>query len=466
MKRRDSFKKQFTQLRRQLFAVAVVACCATMAFSYAHSANATPGSPGVPEAPTVVYNEDFQNTPSYAPVLLTSYTGASGMTYTANAKWLTACNGEVIAFNTDDSAFASSNCSVGDGGSGSGTNLTKAFDQVRRMAHALGSLNGATSPATNKALTAYTDYGNIYADPGANLVQFQTQSTISLPGGTRKFLISRVDSAAVNCTAPDTEQGKLVFYLLDGGTPRRVNQSPINVCTDTDATSYTPPTLNTNGALGPSNDAVLAGRIITDTALLSNTTTIGVRMVNQEGSGQGNDNALDNIQIEDASPKLDKSFNPVSVPVGSTSRMTFTVTNTSDLLAKPGWSFSDTLPENVVVAEAPNATSDCPNYAIGYPNNKKVVNYSGDLSAGQVSCTLSIDVTSAVAGTYTNGPSNLSDVVGLQPPADADVTFTPKAPDTGRAAINTSTYLLTGLVATVLVGLALGRKKLLQLVRR
>ena len=160
---------------------------------------------GTPDAPTVLFTENFQNTSNYNRVLLTSYTGSSGMTYTANGAWLTNCNGEILAFNSPDSEFDNSNCSVGNGGSGSGTNLTGAFDQVRRMAYAMGQLNNINDPATNKALTAYTDYGNLYADPGADLVQLQTQNFISLPAGSRRFVISNVDIAAVHCTFRGTD---------------------------------------------------------------------------------------------------------------------------------------------------------------------------------------------------------------------------------------------------------------------
>lgn len=41
-----------------------------------------PGMPGSP--PTPVFTEDFQNRQSALPVRLDGYTGASGMTYTAN----------------------------------------------------------------------------------------------------------------------------------------------------------------------------------------------------------------------------------------------------------------------------------------------------------------------------------------------------------------------------------------------
>lgn len=414
------------------------------AVSLRTAASAAPGSPGVPEAPTVIFHEDFEHNPSAGPVALTSYTGSSGMGYTASAPWLTNCNGEVLFFAMNDSEFANSNCSVGDG-----TNVTMAFDAVRRLAYALGTLSSST-PGNNRALTAYTDAGNVYVSPGANLTQLETANPITLPTGVHRFVISRVDAAAINCTWSGTVQHKMVFFLLDGSDVRQINQQPINACTDSSATTVTPPTLQSNGAIAANNGPIKVGSFSSDRALLSDTGSLRLRVVNQEGSGQGNDNAVDNLQLVDASPKLDKSFSPAKVSVGKTSRMTFTVTNTTDLLAKQGWSFSDALPAGLLVAEDPHSESDCPNYTIGSPSSRTRVDYSGDLSAGQVSCTLSLDVTSADAATYTNGPDNLSNVVGVHLPANANVTFVAAAPNTGfhRVAAHPISATLAALAAT------------------
>ncbi len=415
-----------------LFGLVIVTSVFTMSILSRHNtANASPGSPNVPETPTVIYAENFQNTSATGPVLLTNYNGLESMTYTANAAWLTNCNGEVLSFNTPDNEFANSNCSVGNGGANSGTNLTGAYDQVRRMAYAMGVLDGVADPATNKALTAYTDYGNLWADPGADLVQFETEGSVDLAGGIRRFVISQLDTASVNCTFDGTVQAQHVFYLLDGGTPRRINQDPINVCNHPNSETFTPPPLGSNGSGSTSSNEVLAARIFTDRAVLTNNTSVGLRMINEEGGGYGNDNALDNIQIADASPKLDKSFSPDVVPTGGTSRMIFTVTNTNDLLEKAGWSFTDTLPTSLVVANEPNIVTTCQNGEIVVSQDKKQVSYSGDSAAGQTSCTLTVSVTSKTANTYVNKPANISAIVGLQLPADAEITFTPGTPESG-----------------------------------
>lgn len=410
---------------------------------------AAPGSPGQPEAPVLIYDEDFENDHSTGPVALDDYEGSEDMTYTAASAWLNNCNGELLFFSMDDDEFDNSNCSVGDG-----TNTTTAFDAVRRLAHALGT-HGGTTATTNRALTAYTDNGASFVNPGADLVQFETEDRVSI--SSRRFVISGVDVAAINCSNPGTVQGKLAFYLLDGSDTRKINQTAINICTNSGASTLTPPSLQSNGALAANSGSIKVGTVLSDRALLSNSSSVGLRMVNEEGGGQGNDNAIDNIQMVDASPKLDKSFDPTTVEVGGLSRMTFTVTNTTDLLAKNGWSFTDTLPTDLMVADDPNVETDCPSGSVMGQPGSSTVSYAGNLSADMVSCTLSIDVTSDVAGTYSNGPGNLSEVVGLHLPADAEVTFVPKAPDAGKNNTPLKTALYASTAATG-AGLLIRRK--------
>src|SRR6478609_11490438 len=55
---------------------------------------------GVPAAPVVVYDEDFENgMAGLAPIRLPAYTGATGMTYTASPSWLAFCNGWVMDYD-------------------------------------------------------------------------------------------------------------------------------------------------------------------------------------------------------------------------------------------------------------------------------------------------------------------------------------------------------------------------------
>ena len=148
-------------------------------------------------------------------------------------------------------------------------------------------------------------------------------------------------------------------------------------------------------------------------------------MVNGQGAGSGNDSAFTNVRILDTTPQLDKSFSPTSVPQGGTSALTFTITNTTELAAKNGWSFADALPTGLTVA-GPAPTTTCPSGVVSASTGGSTVSVTGDLAAGMSSCTATVNVTSASVATYTNGPANVT-VTGLNPPGSTTVAFTPVA---------------------------------------
>ncbi|MFD7733989.1 hypothetical protein ACFV6F_26870, partial [Kitasatospora phosalacinea] len=360
----------------------------------AQPTNRAPGTPGVPQDPTVVYTEDFENAPADKPVRLTGYTGATGETYTAHANWLTGCNGWVLDNTATSSGYAPGIADCG--------NSANFWDQSRDLAAVLGRYNGTATPNQNQAVTAFT-----YNSPGANRVEFETVQPIPLPR-TNRFLAFSVNSAATNCSVSAPQ---LNFFLVDGATAVPASAKPLNPCTDPAAKSYT--------VDGKAYKAV--GRA-SDAPVLFAGSALGIRMTNANGSGTGNDAAFDDIKVLDVTPQVDKAFTPAVAPAGGTSTLVFTVTNTSDLAAKKGWSFTDTLPAGLTVAGPAPAATTCTNGKVSSDNGLGSVALSGDLTAGQSSCTLAVQVTAA-AGTYRNCAENIGDVVGVDLPGCAEVRF-------------------------------------------
>lgn len=133
---------------------AAIAGLPLLAATHARAAG-TPGTPGTPQPPVTLYTEGFENNIPGTPLPLTSYTGVTGMTYTADPAWLASCNGDIINYNM---TALPANCNAGPQG----------MVQLRTLAYGLGVLRGLSNPATNNALSAYTDKGNnTYVNPGA-----------------------------------------------------------------------------------------------------------------------------------------------------------------------------------------------------------------------------------------------------------------------------------------------------------
>ncbi|MEU7524299.1 hypothetical protein AB0A74_01035 [Saccharothrix sp. NPDC042600] len=351
-----------------------------------------PGTPGVPQAATVLLTEDFENAPTPTPRRLNTYVGANGQTYTADTPYLTNCNGNVVEFNSTN--LAASNCN--------GNNA--AFSGIRQMAHALGTFAGDSTPNDNHAVSGWT----LAAIPAGQTRALELAPQIPLAVAGR-FIIASVDVVALTCFSPP-----VYTIAVTSGTTTTTLGSSLNVCG-----SGVNSRLISTPAVGaaPARD-MRAATLTSDTAALVTGNTVGLTMRNLTTVAGGNDGSFDNLRIIDATPQLDKSF---SAPVGGTSTLTLTVTNTSELAAKPGWSFDDDLPTGMTAVGTPTTT--CPNGVASTSSGGARVTVSGDLTIGMASCTVTVSVRVSDPGTYTNGPSNITASAGLNPPADATVTF-------------------------------------------
>ncbi|KXF75793.1 hypothetical protein ATN84_17660 [Paramesorhizobium deserti] len=376
-----------------------MAASLAMLVAYGSSAKADPGTPGVPQAPLAIHTENLQNRPGPTPIVrLNGYAGTTGQAYTAHPNWLTACNGWIASANQPtDAAAQVADC----------VNQNN-WNRAQQLSWALGLYSGQSQTAArdNYSVSAYTA-GN----PGVGNVEFQTATNISFPTSNR-FLSFSVDVAAINCGA---SAPLLQFSLVDEGGNATPAGSQINACTS--ATTFNIPALGSVGATTAS-----AGTYASNGAVLISGASFGVRMVNNNGSGVGNDHAFDNITVLDATPQLDKEFGPTNLAVGGVSALTFTITNTSELGAKTGWSFTDALPVGLRVASDEISTT-CPAGVVTAPVGGSTIDVSGNLTAGMASCTATVPVTSSSAGTYTNDASNITSAVGINPPGGTSVTF-------------------------------------------
>lgn len=377
-------------------AVAVVACAAL-----APAAVAAPGSPGTPAAPVTVFNEGFGTGLTLGELISLEDYGTQN--YTAHADWLSAAagNGLIIDGTTSNADFLA-------GGYNDGTGA--AYDFLREMATKLGQLNGSSPANSNHAVTAYTA-----ANPGANLVEFRTETPLPLNAGGR-FLTISANVGVANCQA---QHPQLAFYLDDGGTETAVNTTALDPCPD-----------NVGGVVHATH--LQGGR-----AVLFAGDAVGVIMRNELGSGSGNDHAFDDIQVLDVTPQLDKEFadDGATLSPGDITDLVLTVTNTSELGVKTGWSFTDALPAGLKVAGV--VTHDCAAATVAAPTGAgSIAVTAGSLAAGAASCSITVPVSAAGAGTYENSAHNITSV-GLDAPGSTVVSYADDdddlaAPDTGE----------------------------------
>ena len=114
-------------------------------------------------------------------------------------------------------------------------------------------------------------------------------------------------------------------------------------------------------------------------------------------------------------------FSPSTIAQGGVSRLSYGLRNGAAVGAT-SISLSDTLPADVVVAGVPDASTTCGGGTVTAAAGGNQISYSGGAVAAGVSCTISVDVTSAVAGSYSNGPEAVTSSLGDSTPVQATLT--------------------------------------------
>jgi len=146
-----------------------------------------------------------------------------------------------------------------------------------------------------------------------------------------------------------------------------------------------------------------------------NNVTSNITGVFDDGSGTfvsitGNAASASTVVV--APPSISKAFVPALIGVNSTSTLSFIITNPAvNTVAETGVAVTDTLPANLVVATPNGLTGSCGGTVTATAGSGSVVLSSGSIAVNS-SCTFSVNVTSAVSGTYNNVSGPVSSTNG------------------------------------------------------
>ena len=396
---------------------------------------------------------------SIYPNLTVGYTGVYGETYTADPDWLprysiaaatnAGCDGWVLNQGSPQPTTDNPACNDGGGryvvynpqNSGAGGN---AWLYVTRMAGVLGMAQGAAAitNANNVVASLTMPNGNARENGSLQLgipnVSTATNPVTPVPG---HFYRASALFGAVHCSVDlgisggasgwvDPWEG--VYLVVNGVSPDLATLPttstvcPASVTGTGGSRDYTPPSSPLTfpvenfypyqdlGAAATHAGNVFVARVSSPVYQVPTSgplPTLGMEIHNNQSAFTANDVAFDAPMIEDVTPTLYKSFNPSqpessldgSIPVNGTGTLTFIIVNTSDLLEKTGWSFSDHLPNFVNIAAIPNVQTDCASGtgAVSViPSGWQITVTNGSIAAGVASCRISVDVTSASPGAY------------------------------------------------------------------
>lgn len=123
-----------------------------------------------------------------------------------------------------------------------------------------------------------------------------------------------------------------------------------------------------------------------------------------------------------------KSFSPATLDQGAVTTLSILIDNECNVDNGEGVAFTDTLPDGIVIANPANVVNDCGGSITADPGEAVITLTGGSITAG-LSCTVSVNVTSAGFADYVNGVIVSSSNLGTSDEAFAAVSFTEVSQD-------------------------------------
>lgn len=177
--------------------------------------------------------------------------------------------------------------------------------------------------------------------------------------------------------------------------------------------------------LEPGGSCTVSANVQSSTASATPyTNSTGV--ISSPDSGPGSANTAQLLVTNNAVPTSVKAFSPATIKVNETSILTITLAN-SNAVAITGASFIDDYPYGMINAATPNAATTCAGGTVSAASGGDGLVFQGGTIPANGSCTITVNVTSATAGTFynTTGPV---DTANAGSGAAASATLTVVAP--------------------------------------
>jgi|SRR5450755_613808 len=155
------------------------------------------------------------------------------------------------------------------------------------------------------------------------------------------------------------------------------------------------------GSLGAGGSCTISVDVTGTTLGLKNNLT---SQVGSQGGGPGNTAAASITVVPGAAspPTIAKSFGAVTMMLGESTSLSFTITNPNKTTTLTGVGFNDALPGGLVVATPSGLTGSCGGGAIVATPGSGAVTLSGATLAPGATCAFSVNVTATAAGTQNN----------------------------------------------------------------
>lgn len=222
------------------------------------------------------------------------------------------------------------------------------------------------------------------------------------PGERSRLRLTFINPSAVNLTSLTATDN------LPSGLVVPANANPTTTCSNATITAPTNSQIKVSGGTLPAavnnvSATCYAEIDVEAQSAGSYVNTIAPGEVTAEtSSGSVTNPEPGSSRLEVRNPVvISKVFNPTFVAPGVPSTVTITLQN-NNTTALDYAVLNDALPENLVVAQIPNAATTCSNGAVTAVTSSTSVQLTGATLPANGSCTVKFDVVSNIAGIYTN----------------------------------------------------------------
>ena len=235
-------------------------------------------------------------------------------------------------------------------------------------------------------------------------ISFDIPPTVTKQFSPDPITAGGVSTLTISLSNNDSSTATLTANLVDNLPAGVTVANPANIGGTCPGTTNAPvggSTITyTNGSTIPSGGCTINVDVTSNTTgTVSNTITAGALQTNL---GNNPAAASDDLAVNPpVAPTVSKAFSPDPISINGTSTLTVNLGNTNTITATLTADLVDSLPTNVVVANPANIGGTCPG-TTNAPIGGGTITYTNGSSIPAGGCTITVDVTSATAGVYTN----------------------------------------------------------------
>ena len=142
--------------------------------------------------------------------------------------------------------------------------------------------------------------------------------------------------------------------------------------------------------------------------VLANTSGVLTNTSGNLTSNLGSSGSATDVLTVSPVPIFSKEFVPDLVLVNQTSQLILTIDNSGSSFDASSLDFTDNLPINLLVANPANASTSCTGGTLTATSGASVISYTGGTVSSGASCTVTVDVVSALPDTYVNLTGDLT----------------------------------------------------------